>query len=83
MGRNWVEFAKDTFEPRNEGGQDTREALNVLRRLDAIAARVSRLELCLQKQRAFWRRDIKYATIITALITLCGLLGFGLIWRLV
>ena len=65
----------------NIGGRDTQAALYFLRRLDAIAAEVSRLELCLQKQRTFWRRDIREAAIIAVILMSCGLLGFALVAR--
>jgi hypothetical protein len=77
-----AEFSRDDLEPQIESRQDEQTALDLLRlRLDANTAKVSRLEVAFQKQRAFWRREVGYAAIIGALLMLSGLLGFVLIMR--
>jgi hypothetical protein len=67
----------------NDGGRETQAALDSLHlRLDAIAAKVFRLEVALQKQRALLRRDSRDGAIIGALLMLSGLLAFALVARL-
>jgi hypothetical protein len=51
-------------------------------RLDAIAAKVSRLGLSFRKQRSFLRREFRETAIIAALLMLSGFLGFSLVLRL-
>jgi hypothetical protein len=78
-----AEFPRDDLELPIEYRQDEQTALDLLRlRLDANTAKVSRLEVAFQKQRAFWRREVGYAAIIGALLMLSGLLGFSLVSRL-
>ena len=77
-----AELSEDALGLRSEGRQDEQTALDLIRlRLDTIAAKVSRLEVGLEKQRAFWRREVGYAAIIGALVVLSGVLGFGLALR--
>jgi hypothetical protein len=77
------EFLRSPFELRNKGWQDSQAALDVLRRrVDAISAKVSRLELRFHKQRAFLRREIREAAVIGAVLMLAVLLGFSLVSRL-
>jgi hypothetical protein len=77
-----AEFSERASGLRSEGQQDEQTALDLLRlRLETIAAKVSRLEVCLEKRRAFWRREVGYAAIIGALVVLSGVLGFGLVLR--
>jgi hypothetical protein len=80
MGRKCIEFSRAGLELRDK---ETQAALYLLRvRLDAISAKVSRLEFAILKQRTFSRREIGEPAIIAALLVLAGLLGFSLVSRL-
>jgi hypothetical protein len=77
-----LEFSRDGLAPRKTRRQDTQEALDVMRlRLDALTAKISKLELGMETRRAFWRREIGDAAIITALLILSGIIGFSLLSR--
>jgi hypothetical protein len=83
VARRSAEFLRSPFELPNKGWQDTQRGLDILRvRLDAIAAKVSRLELSFRKQSAFLRREFRETAIIAALLMLSGFLGFSLVLRL-
>jgi hypothetical protein len=50
-------------------------------RLDALTAKISKLELGMETRRAFWRHEMGDAAIIAALLILSGILGFSLLSR--
>jgi hypothetical protein len=78
-----ADFSQDGLGLLSECREEEQTALDLLRlRLDTIAAKVSRLEVAFRKQSALWRREVGYAAIIGALLMLSGLLGSGLVWRL-
>jgi hypothetical protein len=77
------ELSGDALELPSEGRQEEPTALDLLRlRVDAISAKLFRLEVAFQKQRVFWRREVGYAAIIGALVVLSGVLGFSLVWQM-
>jgi hypothetical protein len=78
-----AEFSVNAVELGVEGEQEERTALHLLRlQLHTTMAKVARLEVAFQKQRAFWRREVAYAAIIGGLVVLSAVLGFSLALRL-